>query len=131
MVDDSMPPANLMLQALHAIRAEIKLTNAQLGETNSRLDRLEHGLAENTATIAATNARLDTLSGRVTEGFLHTNTNLVDLGRTVDHLADKLDTHEKRVDHLLTDGLGAEVRLLGKRVLRLESARVVRRPTKK
>ncbi|MFZ5471186.1 MAG: hypothetical protein ACOZIN_17325 [Myxococcota bacterium] len=123
-----LPPANLILQALHAIRFELRglregqeQTNARLDETNARLDE----------TNASLNTRLTRLEKATTRGFIATNSKLASLALRVDNLAKKVSEHDRRLDHLLTKGLGAQVRTLQERVGRIEarliSPRAVRR----
>lgn len=117
MVDAELPPANLILQALHGIRSDLRGVHEELrhmheaqNTTNQRLDRVEQGL--------------DRVAKRTTEGFVETNTKLAALAHVVQE-------HDRRLDHLLTAGLGSEVRELRARVTRLESARRVSAPGKK
>ena len=113
MDDAELPPANLILQALHAIRKEISGTNARLDQTNEKLDQ--------------TNARLDQTNERL-EGFrVFTVQKLTDLNVKVDRLGDRVDQLGDRVDQLgdrlenvLTGQLGQDVRDLKARMLIVE-----------
>ncbi|MGC4114295.1 MAG: hypothetical protein QM765_06700 [Myxococcales bacterium] len=109
MSDDTLPPADLVLQALHAIRNEVKelrgdvktmheeqaKTNARLDQTNTRLDE--------------TNAKLERLDRRVTEGFVETNTKLADLSLRFGVLGD-------RFENVITGQFGKELRDLKARM---------------
>ena len=128
MADDSMPPANLILQALHGVRSDLPLLHEDLEQVHTRLGRVEvevSGVKEEVSgvkeEVSGVKEEVVALGRRTTEGFLQTNTKLADLTLEV-------GKHDRRLDHLLTTGLGAEVRELKKRVTRLEPGRVVRRP---
>lgn len=114
---EELPPANLILQALHGIRTDLKglaerldATNQRLDATNQRLDatnqRLEDGLGR-------LESRLERLEQRTTQGFIETNSKLAELTRIVSE-------HDQRLDHLLREGMGAEVRSLRARMDRVE-----------
>ena len=127
MSDASLPPANLILQALHGIRSDLKSlqssTNERLEGLGERLERLESLQVATNERLDRLETGLDQLAKRTTKGFLETNTKLAQLSKTVGQ-------HEKRLDHLLREGLGAEVRDLRRRVDRLESARRLTPPKK-
>jgi phage shock protein A len=121
--DDSIPSTNLVLQALHGIRSDLKRVHVDLEQmhalqeaTNERLERVEN--------------RVEHLEKRTTEGFLETNTKLAALTGKVSDLSDVVSDHGRRLDHTLTAGLGSEVRSQRVRVDRLESGRRVRTPAK-
>ena len=126
-----MPPANLILQALHGIRADLKGVHDELTGVHAEMKGVHEAQAATNARLDGVVQRLDGLSERVdvlaqrtTAGFVETNTKLAALTHVVEQ-------HDRRLDYLLTTGLGAEVRQLGKRVTRLESARRVSAPRKK
>lgn len=124
MADDSFPPTNLILQALHGIRGEIKDTNSRLESMDERLESMDDRLGR-------VETRLEDLGHRTTKGFLGTNTKLATLTKAVDHLAEAQSRLDKRFDYMLPRGVGAEVRDLRHRVTRLESSRISRRPKRK
>ena len=106
---------DLVLQALHAIRAEQAKTNERLDKTNERLDKtVEH--------LGHTVDRLDRLERRVTEGFLETNTKLADLSGRFEA---SIKTLGDRLENLLTGQLGQDVRDLKNRVHVLEERSLV------
>jgi hypothetical protein len=76
-MNDEMPPANLILQALHAIRAEGQKTNERLDSLIGRVGSLE----------SSTNQRLDALNERVDNLRVFTVQGLTDLNTKVDRLA--------------------------------------------
>jgi len=90
MADDptEMPPANLILQALHAIRTEVRdgfvRTNEQLGQTNSRIDQTN-------ARLEQTNERLENLRFFTVNKLTELNTKLDGTNERIDRLTDRFD----------------------------------------
>ena len=80
----SLPATDLVLQALHGIRAEVKGLRGEVKELRAEL-------VKTNARIDETNSRLDRLDRRVTEGFLETNTKIAELSGRVVELGDRLE----------------------------------------
>jgi ABC-type transporter Mla subunit MlaD len=95
MAGDELPPANLILQALHSIRGAVERTNDRLDHTINRLDGVVEALKQTNERLDKTIDRLDSLEKRTTKGFLDTNTRLAALTKAVAH-------QERRFEHLLT-----------------------------
>lgn len=113
----TLPPANLILRALNGIRADLqglrKTTDDRLMSIENRLDATNERLDATNQRLDATNQALGRLERRTTDGFLKTNTKLAELARVVEQ-------HDRRFDHMLRFGIGAEVRGLRGRVDKLE-----------
>lgn len=106
----TLPPANLILRALNGIRADLQGLRKT---TDDRLMSIENRLDATNERLDATNQALGRLERRTTDGFLKTNTKLAELARVVEQ-------HDRRFDHMLRFGIGAEVRGLRGRVDKLE-----------
>jgi len=102
MSDDPMPPTDLVLQALHAIRSEVK-------ELRGDVQTMHEEQAKTNARLDETNAKLERLDRRVTEGFVETSTKLADLSLRVSVLGD-------RFENVITGQFGKELRDLKSRM---------------
>ena len=116
-----MPPANLILQALHAIKGSVDKTNERLDvltvevkHTNERLDQTNERLDQ-------TNERLDSLREFTVKGLTELNHKMDEgfdrLGKALDRQGNEIHQLNERLDNFLT-GEGAK---LVKRVDTLES----------
>ena len=132
-------PKDLVLQALHGIRADIKGLHQEQVKTNERLDKTIERLDKTIERLDHTVDRLDRLERRVTEGFIETNTKLADLSGQVDGLSGRLDSLSGRVEsglaalgdrieNVFTGQFGQDVRDLKERVRVLEGRFVHERP---
>lgn len=106
MSDATLPPSDLVLQALHAIRNEVKELRGDVREVKAELKELR---TDTNTRIDETNARIDMLDRRVTEGFIETNTKLADLSLRVTVQGDRLE-------NLVSGQFGKELRDLRARV---------------
>jgi archaellum component FlaC len=115
MSDEEMPPANLILQALHAIRGELTAMRREQEKTNERLDQTNQRLDQ-------TNERLDNLRVFTVQKLTDLNAKVDGLSDRVENVGTRLEKHLESWGYQLTQGMGAEVRDLRERVTKLESA---------
>jgi chromosome segregation ATPase len=87
----TLPATDLVLQALHGIRAEVKGLRGDVAELRAEIQKTNARIDETNARLDETNARLDRLDRRVTEGFLETNTKIAELSGRVVQLGDRLE----------------------------------------
>jgi len=109
----ALPATDLVLQALHAIRAEVKGLRADVAELRGEVAELRAELVKTTARLDETNARLDRLDRRVTEGFIDTNTKTAELSANVVQLGDRLE-------NVILGQMGQDVRDLKARMVVVE-----------
>ncbi|MGI5860504.1 MAG: hypothetical protein ACOX6T_00440 [Myxococcales bacterium] len=99
MSDAELPPASLILQALHAIRKEIAGTNTRLDvtreELSARIDQTNTRLEETNRRLDETNEKLDQLR-------VFTVQKLTDLNAKVDRLGERADVLGDRLENILT-----------------------------
>jgi len=121
--EDELPPANLILQALHAIKGsidqtnlrvdalalEVRATNARLDQTNARLDQTNEQL-QNLRIVTV--QKLTDLNAKVDE----TNTRLEETNTRLGRLEASHDLLNERFDHFL----GGEGAQLVRRVTKVE-----------
>jgi hypothetical protein len=98
-MNDEMPPPNLILQALHAIKgsvdgvkASVDQTKASVDQTNARLDQ--------------TNERLESLRTFTVQGLTDLNAKVDRLGVVVDRQGNEIHQLNERLDHFFV-GEGA------------------------
>lgn len=80
--DEALPPASLILQALHANRKEIAGTNERLDQTNASLDSTRVELSE----------KIENLRVFTVQKLTDLNAKVDGLGDRVDQLGDRLET---------------------------------------
>lgn len=105
-----MPPANLILAALHAIRVAAEKTNQRLDETNQRLDALVAEVKATNGRIDETNERLDSLRDFTVKHLTSLNTKIDTLNERLNGLNDRIDGLTEKVDRM-----GGELRQLNAR----------------
>ncbi|MGC4114296.1 MAG: hypothetical protein QM765_06705 [Myxococcales bacterium] len=88
MSNDSVWPSDRLL----AICNEVGELHNDVKDVRAGVKELCEELAKTYARLAETNAKLDRLDRRVTEGFVETNTNLAELSLRVGKLEDFLGT---------------------------------------
>jgi len=129
MADAGLPPTDLVLQALHAIRNELVGTRKDLSE---RLDQMSARIDQTNQRLDQTNQRLDQTNERLDSLRIFTVQKLTDLNAKVDHLGSRVDQLGDRLENVLTGQLGQDVRDLKARMQaveeRLESNRASESP---
>ncbi|MGI5860498.1 MAG: coiled-coil domain-containing protein [Myxococcales bacterium] len=120
MAETELPPTNLILQALHAIRKEVAGTNARLDQTNARLDQAIERIDQTNARIDETNERLERLRVFTVQKLTDLNAKVDHLGERVDSLGARVDLLGDRLENILTGQFGKDVRDLKARMLVVE-----------
>ena len=125
-MNEEIPPANLILQALHAIKGSVDTVKVAVDQTNARLDQTN-------ARLDQTNARLDQTNEKLENLRVFTVRGLTDLNAKVDHLAvvverqgSEIHQLNGRLDHFLAgegarqvkriDALESEMRRIAQKV---------------
>ncbi len=99
-MNDEMPPANLILQALHLIRAEGQKTNERLDKLTERVDGTNERLDKLTDRVDATNDRVDTLGERVDSTIGQLSAFRVVAMQALTDLNHKTDKNTEAINHL-------------------------------
>ena len=125
-MNDEMPPANLILQALHAIKGSVDKVKVAVDETNLRLDQTNLRLDQTNERLDLTNERLENLRVFTVQGLTDLNAKVDHLAVVVEQQGGEIHQLNERFDHFLVgegakqvkrlDALESEMRRIAQKV---------------